>query len=234
MSLDDDTMPPLRIPENHHSGLSSLRTLSNEAVSELVSALGEAPATARYRDVLTSVETKIKTIPPEQLNEVVRTLLALYVVRAQADVAVDRFTADLIGAMQHSGNAVLQVSQDERPEVQRRLEELLDIGPLATASKAIGLLGDHAHTFCDAKMLTDLRPIFKVDPDEGPVGFVVQHMLKIDYHARGRHEEFYVALDSHDVTVLREVLDRAEAKEKSLRSLLEKAGIPEIEAVMGE
>lgn len=224
----------MRIPDRHHLGLGRIRTLSDDAVSELVAALRDAAATVRYEHILAAVEPKIQSVSLEDLKEVLQTLIALYLVRAQADVSVQRFTADLITAMQQSGTSALQVSQEDRPRVEKRLTELLDIDPLSTASKATDLLADHARTFCNGRILTDLRPVFRVDPSKPPVGFVVQHTLKLEYHVRGGHEEFYVALDSRDISALRDVVDRAEAKAKSLRALLKQANLTEIETDIGE
>lgn len=54
--------------------------------------------------------------------------------------------------------------------------------------------------------------------------------LKIDYHvAGGRTNEIYLGLGSGDISELREVLDRAEAKARSIRAVLESTKIPFID-----
>lgn len=50
---------------------------------------------------------------------------------------------------------------------------------------------------------------------------VVVHLLKLGYHsAAERHQEFFVSLDSDDLQTLRNLIDRAEAKAKSLKTSL--------------
>jgi hypothetical protein len=53
------------------------------------------------------------------------------------------------------------------------------------------------------------------------VGAVVVHSLKIVFHDAGSHSEIYLALDSADIAKLKAVLERAETKAASLKSLLE-------------
>ena len=51
------------------------------------------------------------------------------------------------------------------------------------------------------------------------------HMLNLSYHHEGELKELYIAMDTLDVEVLREVLDRADLKRQSLKSLLKKLGV---------
>jgi hypothetical protein len=60
-------------------------------------------------------------------------------------------------------------------------------------------------------------------PDEEPYGAVIVHLLKLSYHEDGDHKEFFVALDDADLKHLKEVIERAERKAKTLRGKL-KAG----------
>jgi hypothetical protein len=50
---------------------------------------------------------------------------------------------------------------------------------------------------------------------------VIVHLLKLGYHsAAQKHQEFFVSLDSDDLRTLRNLIDRAEAKSKSLKASL--------------
>ena len=81
---------------------------------------------------------------------------------------------------------------------------------------------DHENSFCDAKILTDLRPVFGASAEVQPEGIVVTHTLKLEYHDdRGAHRKFYVALNQDDLETLRNVLERADKKANSLQALSE-------------
>ena len=71
----------------------------------------------------------------------------------------------------------------------------------------------------------DLRPVFRTDLGERPPAFVVVHNLKVGYRESGEYREFFVALDTLDVHALKEALDRALEKEKSLRTIADKCNL---------
>ena len=58
---------------------------------------------------------------------------------------------------------------------------------------------------------------------------VVVHNLKIAYRTSSEYREFFVALDTLDVQALRDILDRALEKEKSLRAIAEKSNLSLLE-----
>jgi hypothetical protein len=51
-------------------------------------------------------------------------------------------------------------------------------------------------------------------------GAVITHTLDLEYHKGAELKEFFVVLDSQDLLALKEVLDRAITKDKTLRLLL--------------
>jgi len=55
--------------------------------------------------------------------------------------------------------------------------------------------------------------VFLSDPREKPVLGVVQHTLQITYMSDSGRKEFYVSMDSLDVTRLGEVVSRAIEKD---------------------
>lgn len=205
--------------------------LSEPELEAFVAALTAAPLSAhveRSAEAAEAIVERLPSVPAEAVTQMVATLFVLYAVRAQADVGVSEFTSDLIEAMQQSGNSGLAVPEGSLAAVRTRLSRLLEIEPLATMSKAVGLSTDYPRTFCDARILTDLRPVFSTDPAARPVGAVVAHTLKIEYHDSSGHEEFFVALDSADISTLQNALERAVSKAKSLASLLKESNLPEI------
>lgn len=72
-----------------------------------------------------------------------------------------------------------------------------------------------------------MRPVFR-QPNAKPIGSVINHTLKIEYHEDGDHKDFYVALDAQDLSELKGVLERAETKAISLRSFLKQSEMPDL------
>ncbi len=221
-------MATLRIPEQYRSGLAKLRSLSDESFEKLLVALQKSPPMVKAEELSDRVAPEVPGIAKNDLGKIIRTLSSLYFVRVDAEVSTKRLASDVCAAMQSTGDEELKLSEPEQPKFKDRLEKLLSVDSLSHASKAVGLRGDFARLFCDAKILTDLRPIF-AKPEEPPVGAVITNTLKLGYHEGRNHREFYLTLDAEDISNLRKVLIRAESKAKSLKALLEKIGMPDLE-----
>jgi hypothetical protein len=87
--------------------------------------------------------------------------------------------------------------------------------------------------FHSARILTDIRPVFGRDADVPPIGAVIAHVLKIDYFSQGDSGSLYVSLNNRDLELLRNLVDRAFTKLKTLRAVLESTGLPFDEAESG-
>jgi hypothetical protein len=109
-----------------------------------------------------------------------------------------------------------------------RFKRLLNITTLNTLSKAIRLQRDGERLYCDAKILSDIRPVFGDDVSQGPISVVITHTLKLGYHEGDDHKEFFIVLDAQDLINLSEVIERAHEKAETLDALLEKTGLPRL------
>jgi hypothetical protein len=59
---------------------------------------------------------------------------------------------------------------------------------------------------------------------------VIVHNLRIHYGQDSEHKDFYVSLDTSDIADIREALDRADAKAKSLEGILKRSGVSFLDA----
>jgi hypothetical protein len=97
---------------------------------------------------------------------------------------------------------------------------------VGTTAKAGNILTEHERIFDSVRILTDFRPIFHADVSEFPNAGVIIHMLKITH--RDKHDrkfDAYFALDTNDITKMKNVLDRALEKEQALRKTMSDAGL---------
>ncbi len=105
-----------------------------------------------------------------------------------------------------------------------RLAALLALDSLnSIALKAKELQAESERTFCDARIITDVRPVFGENIEDSPAMIIV-HTLKIGFHESG-HKDIYVALDAGDIANLKKTLQRAEDKANKLKAILDKAGL---------
>ena len=189
-------------------GLAIVRGMSEESFTALLGALEHSPNVSH---------PTVPGVPPEDVGLVTDATSSMYRVRVYNDVPLDEFIKDVCASLAEHGD--LKSSDD--PTLRERLKKLLDIDALNTAAKAVLLQHEYPYTFCGARILTDVRPVFGKDASIAPVALVIAHTLKLEYHgAAGRLNEVYMALDAEDISELRNVLDRAEIKNNSLKTAL--------------
>lgn len=123
--------------------------------------------------------------------------------------------------------SALKLLDDEQPVLAARLTRLLGVEPLAILSRAAQLLAEDEQTYCRARSLSDLRPVFLVgsEPPEA-VGVVIRHTLQIRYHVDGLDTKgFFLTVDEAALRDLRAVIDRAIAKGEELRKVASASGM---------
>jgi hypothetical protein len=218
-------MPTLIIPEQYKAGLAALRNLPDSEVLLLVEALnGLPPTTWLKQDLAAAISKVLPGLVSQHADALAVMLQSLYRVQASSEVSLSEFVSDLTDAMEASGKPELQVSSADRGHFIKKMETILGLESPGFLAKASVLQRDHEHIFHSAKILTDLRPVFHA-PDEPPREMILEYMLKLVFHDGNRHREMYMALDSGDIAHLREMIERAEKKAVSLKSLLESKGI---------
>lgn len=216
-------MAQLRIPEEYVPGLVQIIKMPDPTVEELSAALSRLPPSLNTKSISKTVSEKIKGVPEKDLRRIVRTLVSLYSVHASSKATFSDFVDDILAAMARSDNRELASADKEKTAV--RLRRLLSSDALKLASKGLFLRIEHERVFCSARILTDSRTVYSEDPTVPPTGAVITHMLKVAYHHGDRLREIYFAMDAGDLKELRELLDRAEAKAKTLEAVLGEAGL---------
>ncbi len=97
---------------------------------------------------------------------------------------------------------------------------------IGATAKAGPILTEHERIFTGARVMTDLRPIYRVNVSEKPDAAVIVHMLKISQRdAHDVNQDFFFALDSRDLSKLKEHLERAMMKEEALKNIMKSSGV---------
>ena len=216
-----------KIPESQRIALQKLSVLADAKVEEIVATLQQQKLIAGTKELASLLRTLIPDLLDEDLERVSDTILFFHRVRADADVTAERLASDVSRAFRELGG--VKFTDEKYAGFQRMLAKLFDIKSLDVNAKASVLKSDFENTFCSAKIIIDARPVFGANVEDQPTGFILTHTLKVKYHDdTTRHREFYVTLDEDDISSLREVLDRAVKKAKSLTAVMEKAGVRQL------
>ena len=156
-------------------------------------------------------------------------LMSLY--RVIQDTPIDEFVGEVCDAMRTSEK--VEAKEVDWSSFKQDLTVLLSCDEtFGVTAKALDIRKQQAHVYCNARILTDIRPVFKVDAADGPTAAFVAHTLRIATHDEGDFStirEFFVSLDADDLTELRRLIDRAIIKQAALKSLIDDTNVVYLE-----
>ena len=222
-------MAELTIPERHKSGLIKLLRLPDNLIDQIISAFEGVTPKFHPEALSEEVISKVKGVSSDDLIEITNALLSLNSHRVRDDTSSEELAGEVVRAILETEIKDIKLSVDNQESFKQRLIRFFNIEPLVIAAKATDVLLSHENVFCGARIFTDVRPVFGSDPRVAPNAAVMVHMLNLSYHHEGELKELYIAMDTLDVEMLREVLDRADLKRQSLKSLLKKLGVTDLD-----
>jgi hypothetical protein len=218
-------MSKINIPKDDLPALKLLSEWPEPAFQSLVTALKASKPKLTARQFMAQVTQTVAEIPKEQVIAILKLLFGVYSLRQRTNAQVNEFA-------QGVGEAAIEThpadfSAEKTKTLTARLQILLEFSNLGVAIKASDILTEHNHVFCGARILSDIRPVFAEQPNAASASVII-HNLQIGFHdsGTGAHREFYVALDTGDLGILKKVLARAEQKTLALKAMLEKANVP--------
>jgi hypothetical protein len=219
-------VPSLKIPDRHRLGMKVFLSLSDPAFSEILGVLKRAPSLSSSKELAAWVVPEVKMTPPDDVKNLVNMLTSLYRVKVRANVSAEQLAEDAYIGL--GADREYTLPADQGVQFKARLATIIKIESLSVvATKAQELRAEFERTFCEARIFTDLRPVFGGNVEDTPTAMIIVHTLKLGYHDTdsAEHKEMFIAVDSDDIAKLTEQLVRAAKKEKTLKARLEAAGI---------
>ncbi|MBW4547453.1 MAG: hypothetical protein KME25_23880 [Symplocastrum torsivum CPER-KK1] len=219
-------MENLRVSEEYRPGIKKLINLNDEAVDELLDALKCASPSLYTSDLVFSVASYVKSIEIKDLTEIIRFLLSL---SSQIDHSEDSIEEIVSGISLSIADdeEFSSFSDEEKKRFDKQLTNFLEVDSvLNVTSKAVRVVRDHERVFTNSLILTEIRPVFKPNPNEGIAAAAIVHMMKIEYRDIEGMKEFFVALDQLDIFQLLEQLERANLKAEAIKAMLKKTEVP--------
>lgn len=215
-------MPPLRIPPHYREGIRAIANLDDGEVAQLAQSLRETPERLAPERLARDVQEAVPSLR-EDAHEAVEALVSLIALLEEDEAAVEELAHDV------ARSEDLEIGDTEREELAQRMSVLLRLPPLVLAARAYDIASEHERVFHDARIITDIRPVFGASVSEGPRAALISAMLKVEWHPYSRggslDSEFF-ALDSADLIRLREVVDRALDKIASLEQFIGRTSLP--------
>ena len=179
--------------------------LSDEATSELASALEQAPLTLSGIARALHGHVSNDTLATE-------TLLSFTSWRSSNGLSLDE---------------ALDRLRDEFPEAEINggATRVLAAEAIVVLAKTMDLQFAHERVFQRVRIISDIRPVFGDESDPTPIAASVSHELVLTVFRNQNHEEVHVALDSEDLEALMQHAERALAKDAELSALIRKTGL---------
>jgi hypothetical protein len=201
----------INIPEEGQKWLNKLSDLDDDVFNELLSTLKNLQPQINIFYLAKKISSE--HLSPNVIYNMIATISGLY-------LYAERKKLDKEDLVQEACE-VISVEPSSKSKLKSRLFEILSIDSLGITTKACDVMTNHDNCFCNARVLTDIRPVFKPTIEDGPSAAVITHLLQIAYHKGhpdNQHKSIRIALDSSDIDEMIKVLQRAQKKESSIKN----------------
>src|ERR1043166_6832174 len=189
-------MPSVNIPREALPALKKILEMDEAKFASLLTALREVSPTLTQSEFCEKVASRLQDIKSDELRSMLRTLFVLYVIKYRSSFSAQEIADEVGKSAVESSSDSMPFPPNQRDFLSNRLKQLLGFEKtLAVTAKAIDEMTEHEHTYCRARILSDIRPVF-TDMLDSASAAVIIHTLQIGYHHSGEHKEFYVAMDT--------------------------------------
>jgi hypothetical protein len=221
-----------QFPPKHVEYIREFLTLPDERIDGFLLALDQASPHFNFYDLSAQIFSP-ENLPWKLTQGIILVLVSLYRTADKGEKTIERFLdEDVFPSLRTAKVFSAEDGGDDWKKLRRFFLSGLSHEPtIGTAAKAGPVQTDHDRIFCEARVLTDLRPIYHFDISERPSAAVVIHMLKITHRDHyGKKYDSFFALDSNDLTTMKQVIERASKKEETLRDVMKDTGVTVLDA----
>jgi hypothetical protein len=223
-------MPSITIPKSAYPAIQDLVRLSQDDFEAFVKALSDATPAISPGRFWHHVSQRVPQIEETKTKSIVNELFTMDSVRDDLGLPTEEFAKVVSDAAASGKSDKFPFSENDKATLETRLAKIFKLrASLSLTTKALDVLTSHDRVFYSARIITDLRPVFNKSGEVIEAAVIV-HNLHIHYGQDDDHRDFYVALDTSDIQSVRDVLDRADKKARSLEELLRRSGVSYLDA----
>jgi hypothetical protein len=210
------------VPPPYRESLLTLAGLTDLDADQLITKISQLPA---FSPVSTIQEATVAVLGEDASPAARQLVFPLLALRGQLRSMKAGEVAERL-----SESRDLELDLKLRAQLRHRAEAILATDVLGTTAVATDLQTQNPRNFQSAKIVTDIRPVFDDEVEVRPRGAVIVETLQIQTWTREGHVELiFVSMDEQDLTQLREIVDRALDKTKTLKTLLGEQDLPYFE-----
>jgi hypothetical protein len=201
------------IPEAERKVIKEWLVEGDDRLGSVLGALEAATPTLLRQSLIDQVVQKTQ-LDSKVLGEVLPVFFSLVSTVTNADDEAD--------AIRTIFNTVVnQLADVEKLKAfEERVRRLVGLRSIEITSKALRVMFDNPNTFCRARTLSELRPIFSKEGLRAETGVIV-HQLKLVFHTGPKkvEREVFLTLDRNDLDEIKKLMERTIAKHNELERI---------------
>ena len=143
--------------------------ITEEQAAGLLETFDAEPVIVGRNALIEAVAARLPGLGEEEPGDLVDALASLEVLRTSHGYSA----ADLADAVGAATN--IELDDDARASLKARVDRLLGTSSLSATAKAYDLSWSQERKLLSARVITDVRPVFKDDPRVPPLGAIVVH-----------------------------------------------------------
>jgi hypothetical protein len=218
-----------QVPKSERSHMAAFLSANPRLLDSIATALATCSPQLDQQRFGLKLATDLKDVEGASTQTIVsiaRTLFALHaVLLSGSKTAASEAATDVVQGLIADGN--FTQPQEGWKRFTERLATLLGSDTVALTAKAGAVAYETPRHTQGFRILTDARPIFGDNLEDGPKAYAILHTLQIIYFEEaGDSKEWFISVDAEDLDFLESIVKRARAKEVSLRAALKSQGVP--------
>lgn len=210
-------MVVVRIPVRHREPLALVASMSVERFEALRSCLGPVDGDLLTPRVVDEIASRVEVA--DEAGMLLDSLIGAWAFGQDAELT------SAVAANEVAASNLLDLDGPQRQTLADRLSSLFDTPTLGLLAHASSLRAEDVYSYCTARILSDLRPMFGSGGDIAPSATIVRHTLKFEVHVDGRIESIVIAVNDRALKELAESVERAIHKGDLLREIAHQAGL---------
>jgi hypothetical protein len=210
---------PVRVPEQHIIPLRDLAELEEEKYERIKAALKGWEPSLQIEGLISSLSEDTDSSETDTAN-FLSILVNIYSLQHVHGWSMDDVFQGILGQIQEVPGREAPLTEEQVEKFRAFLEEVSGLDEtFGVMAKGLGLVEEDERNLADARVISDLRPIFRPDSETDIIASAIKHNLRISYRHRteSQVEDFFVSLDEEDLRNLKDEIERALAKAETIR-----------------
>ena len=209
----------IKLSKDQLNDLSLLRDLGSAGIKSLAMKLSAITPLPLRMSALEQAFHENLPERPQDVSNIMRLLIHLYNLRRERDLSVK----DLLEGIQFGITAAMEWTEDQVKQwlsLESEIADLLSLSTIWSVVKALDLSYDYPYLLQNAKIITDIRPVFSEDASIIN-GAVISFTLRLYYDGIEGSQSIGLSLDENDVTRMMKACDRALKKANTAKNYMQ-------------